>query len=637
MEQLKRIKRSSKDDLKQIENQIDQAKKKKMPDWISPMLALTQKKPFNDENWIFEIKWDGYRALAFINRGNVQLKSRNKISWNASYPSIIQELKKFKGQAILDGELVVLDHQGRPSFQAIQNYYKESQGDLIYYVFDILYKDGKDLRHLPLIKRKQVLQEFINQSNSTIVRFSDHLEEKGILLFKEASKNKLEGIIGKKKESAYLSQRSANWVKIKTGLRQEVVIAGLTPPRGSRKKFGALIIGIYDENKKFRYAGKVGGGFDAAHLEEISGKLEPLIQKKSPFQCDPHLKESIIWVKPKLICEVSFAEWTKEGRMRQPIFRGMRTDKKAKEIRKELSDALVSTRKPMKKTDENKSLTHLDKVYWKKKNYTKGDLLEYYQTVAPFLLKYLKNRPIMLHRFPEGIEEEGFYQKNINFSPPSWLKTYPIQHSDSMIHYMGINNMRSLLFAINLGTIDIHPFLSRYEKLEYPDFCVIDFDPHDIAFKNVIEAVLVAHEILEEAGVKNYCKTSGNKGLHLFIPLKAKYTYEQSKRFALTIASLIHEKLPRTTSLERSPKRRERRIYLDCLQNRFGQTIVAPYSARPNEYALVSTPLEWNEVDFRLDPREFDIKTIPQRLKEKGDLWLNKKLNTKTQRHKDTK
>ena len=279
---------------------------------------------------------------------------------------------------------------------------------------------------------------------------------------------------------------------------------------------------------------------------------------------------------------------------------------------------------------EKLSLTHLDKIYWPKEKYTKGDLLEYYKQVAPFLLPFLKDRPIVLYRFPNGIKDQGFYQKNVHFSHPNWIKTYPVQHEGKVDHYLLINDLASLLFAVNLGSIDLHPFMSRCRQLEKPDYCVIDLDPHGIAFTKVVEAALVIHEILEEIGVKHYCKTSGGNGLHVFIPLHAKYTYEQSRQFAELISRSVHKKIPRSTSLERSPKKRQKKVYLDCLQNRTAQTVVAPYVVRPRPKALVSTPLTWKEVNTELDPSAFTIKTLLPRVKKKGELFkgvLTDKMN----------
>lgn len=604
-----------------------QKKQQKMPAFIAPMLAKLVEGPFDDEDWLFEIKWDGYRALAVIDEGKITLMSRNKLLWNDKFPLIIQDLKKMSGQVILDGEIVVLDEKGRSAFQLMQNYQKEHLGALCYYVFDVLYKDGEDLRDLPLISRKEILKKLVNERSFSFIRFSDHVLKEGKALFKQASKAHLEGIIGKKIVSTYQSKRSFDWVKIKTSLRQEVVIGGFTAPRGSRKKFGALLVGIYNQEKQLEYVGHVGGGFTGALLEDVYHQLEPLIQQKSPFVVKPKPNAPVTWVKPVLVCEVSFSEWTSDNMMRHPIFQGLRMDKPPKKISKEIPQDLPEdeTKIPKKRT-VNKAhkveLTHLDKIYWPEEKYTKGDLIAYYQSIASYILPYLKDRPITLHRYPDGIAGNEFYQKDLPPSHPSWIETCEIKQEGKINHYLLINDVDSLLYAVNLGSIDIHPFISRYQDLENPDYCIIDLDPHDISFDKVVESALVVHEILEKIKVKHYCKTSGGKGLHIVIPLYGDYDYEQSRRFAEIIGYLVHQKLPLTTSLERSPNKRQKKIYIDCLQNRISQTIVAPYSVRPRPYAKVSTPVAWKEVNARLDPEQFTIKTVPQRLKKIGDLFL---------------
>lgn len=599
-------------------SQVSQLEKKaKIPSFISPMLATLVKEAFNGEEWLFEVKWDGFRGLAWLEDHSVRLISRNKIKWNDKFPSIINELKKIPGQAVLDGELVVLDAKGRPQFDLMQNYQKEGKGALYYYIFDILFKDGNDLRDLPLIERKSILKNLLASVDLELIRFSDYVVDKGKALFKKALQMNLEGIIGKKLNSVYESRRSPDWVKIKTSLRQDVVVGGFTEPKGSREKFGALLVGIYDDQQNLIYTGHVGGGFDAKLLGQAYEKLKALSRKKSPFKTPPLPNMPVTWVKPKLVCEVSFASWTRDNLMRQPIFHGFRPDISPKAVLKEKPIA-----PPEKKELHDKSslLSNLDKIYWPKEEYTKGDLIEYYRGVAPFILPYLKNHPLMMHRFPEGIKSAGFYQKNINFIPPKWIKTFQVTGKSTKVDYVVVNDLKSLMYVINLGCIELHPFISTINHLEYPEFCVIDLDPLQISFAKVVETALIAHDILERAGIKNFCKTSGLTGLHILIPLHHQYSFEQSKLFAQVVAECIHDKLPHLTSLVRSPQKRSKKIYLDYLQNRFAQTLVCPYSVRPAAFAPVSTPLLWEEVNSKLDPTDFTIKTVPQRLKEKGDI-----------------
>lgn len=572
----------------------------KMPDFIPPMLCTLIKEPFSDPDWLFEVKWDGFRALAF----NDVLKSRNNIVFD-QFPELNQDLKKIKENVILDGEIVILDEEGKSHFQLMQNYQRTRKGNLAYYVFDILYKDGKDLCSMPLIERKKILQSLLNKYKFSIVRYSDHIFEKGEAFFKTAEKEKLEGVIGKRMNSTYQSKRSRDWIKVKTSMRQEVVIGGFTEPQGSREKFGSLLVGVYNKKKELIYAGQVGTGFDRFLLRELYQKMKPFIQDQCPFHTTP--KKKATWVKPKLLCEISFTEWTKENRMRHPVFQGLRSDKPARSVKKEVPE-------------ENIMRTNLDKIYWPKEKITKGDLLAYYEKVAPLILPYLKDRPIMLHRFPDGIEGEDFYQKNHEKVPPS-IRTFPVKHEGGKVdHYLLIENLEGLLYAVNLGSIDLHPFMARCENLDKPDYCVIDLDPHDIPFEKVVELAQLLHKILEEAKIKHFCKTSGGKGLHILIPLHGKYTFEQSRQFAEVIGHILHDRMPESTSIDRSPKKRQNKIYIDCLQNRYGQTIVSPYSIRPRPGAKASTPLEWSEVKKGLTPDQFTIKTVLKRLKKKDPL-----------------
>lgn len=346
--------------------------------------------------------------------------------------------------------------------------------------------------------------------------------------------------------------------------------------------------------------------------------MEPLIQQKSPFKSPPKPNMPVQWVKPELVCQVRFSEWTNDNILRQPIFEGLRADKKAKSIVKEEPKKAPSSKQTKEKKD---FLTHLDKVYWPEEGYTKGDLIEYYKSISKFILPYLKDRPIVLYRFPNGINSKGFYQKEVEDTVPSWIKTVPIQHEEKVIHYMLIDTTDSLLFAANLGSIDLHPFMYSYKNLENPDYCVIDLDPQDIEWKDFIRVANTTHEILDEIKVENYCKTSGGRGLHIVIPLGGKYSVEESRQFAEIIVTLVNSKLPQLTSLERNPKKRTKKVYLDYLQNRLHQTIVAPYAVRPRPHAPVSMPIDWSEVTPKLNPLDFNIKTVPALLEKSGDCW----------------
>lgn len=568
--------------------------KKVMPKFIKPMLAYLVDQSFSRRGWIFEIKWDGYRMLAYINNQKVKLLSRNQIDFTRAFSPVTEELSTLNINAVIDGEIVVVDTHGHSKFQLLQQYQQNHQGTLLYYAFDLIWLEGHDLRELPLIKRKKLLNMILPPGN--YIRISDHIEENGEDFFKVAEEENLEGIMAKDGSSVYLdSQRSRSWLKIKTHQRQEVVIGGFTAPKGSRTHLGALIIGVY-EGKNLQYVGHVGVA-DEKNRSTLKQLLNKLITKNSSFQTTPKLNAPATWVKPKLICEVRFSEWTDEGHLRQPIFIGIRKDSTIK-------------------------LTHLDKIFWPKEGYTKGDLIAYYQSVADIILPHLKDRPLSLHRHPQGINEKGFFQKNYP-NAPEWItkKIVHSKHEERDIHYLVCQNQETLLYLANLGCIEMNPWLSKIKTLKKPDFCVLDLDPESIDFNAVIKTAQYIHRLLEKIGIESFCKTSGATGLHIYIPLGAKYSYKQSGQFAELIAIMINRQLPDITSVIRSPAKRQGKVYIDFLQNRMGQTMASPYSVRPQPGALISTPLLWSEVNSRLHPTLFHIKNIHKRIEKKGDLW----------------
>lgn len=588
--------------------------KTKLPPFFKPMLATLIEAPFDNSEWLFETKWDGYRALSFVG-DSVHLWSRNENSFNSIFPSIVEELSGMRHQVILDGECVILDKNGRSDFQSMQNYQTTREGDLYYYVFDLLFLDGEDLRDLALIERKERLKKVLEASQLERVRYSDHIIGKGIPFYKKAAEYHLEGIVGKRMDSTYRSARSRNWVKIKTHGRQEAVIGGFTAPKASRKKFGALLLGIYNDKKEFVYIGHVGTGFTEASLKEIHGILEPLIQEKSPFSGKIKSTSPVTWVKPKVICEVSFSELTREGIMRHPVFEGLRMDKKAKEVG--LERPLKKEKKTM--AHETVTLTNPDKIYWPKPKYTKKDMMDYYIQAAPYILPFLKDRPMMLRRYPDGIESEGFVQKDTkSLHLPEGVVTTRVEHEGKALDYFLVNNEKTLEYVVNLGTIELHPFHSRIGQLDYPDYFVLDLDPESVPFNTVMKTATTIHQFMEAECIPHYLKTSGGRGLHIYIPLHAKYTEEQIALFGQVLGLLLHAELPKITSLERKPINRQKKIYLDVLQNRSRQTVIAPFSLRAKPYAPVSTPLEWSELTPGVKPQDFNIKTVPLRF---DSLW----------------
>lgn len=603
------------------------APKTPMPHNLKPMLASLTDAAFDRSGWLFEIKWDGYRAVAEVDKKVIKLYSRNQQPFEQKFAPVAEALKLVEHQAVLDGEVVAVDGEGRSRFQLLQNYQKTGEGTLVYYVFDILYLDGHDLTKLPLIRRKQILQQILPVSD--VVKFSDHVEQKGKDFFEAAKSQKLEGIMAKDSQGQYqLGKRSQSWLKIKTHQRQEVVVGGYTEPRGSRKGVGSLLLGVYEAGK-LMYVGNSGGAFGGLSPEELLKLLKPLEVAKSPFATAPPKQATAVhWVKPRLVSEVEFSEWTGDGHMRHPNVIGWRTDKDPKTVAKEVPESPPAESKPAADTqitvDGHKlKLTNLDKVYWPDDGYTKGDLIAYYRSMAALMLPYLKDRPENLNRHPGGINGPSFYQKDQRDKLPSWIKTTKIysESNQAEINYLVCSNAATLIYMANLGCIEINPWNSRVKQLDNPDYLVIDLDPEDIGFDAVIQTARVVHEVLEEAGAAGYPKTSGATGLHIYVPLGAKYDYEQAKQFAHLVAVLVNQRLPNITSVERSPAKRQGKIYLDYLQNRHGQTLATAYAVRPQPGATVSTPLAWDEVKPGLSPSDFTVKNIAARVEQVGDLW----------------
>lgn len=627
------------------------AKGEKLTHFITPMMAQLHTQPFDDPNWIFEIKWDGYRAVAEIKGKEIRFYSRNGLSFAKLYPAIVEELKKIKDDVVLDGEVVVMDKNNRPSFQKLQQYGDNRSLPLLYYVFDCIRYKGKDLTDLPLLERKKIAAKVIPESD--IVKYADHIEESGKSFFENVVKMDIEGMIAKRADSLYMpGKRSGDWLKIKHHNTQEAIIAGYTAPRGSRNHFGALLLAIRD-GKKLKYIGHTGTGFTENILKDVFQKLQPLIRTTSPFETKIPVNGAVTWVEPKLVCEIKFAEETDDGILRQPVFMGLRIDKSAKEANH--IDKVVKTEKkssPVKaniagrkktsraaKTEKQETvdnpkvtinkhvlqLTNLNKVYWPDDNITKGYLIKYYVEMGKYMLPHLKDRPESLKRNPNGITDKGFFHKDAGDEAPSWVKSIKI-HSDSTnkdVDYILCNDQATLTYLNNLGCIEINPWNSTTKHLDKPDYLIMDIDPsEDTPFDQVIEAARAVKEVLDRAGAKSYCKTSGASGLHVYVPLHAAYTYEQIRPFAELIAVLTQQLLPNTTTVERSISKRKGKIYLDYLQNKRGQTLASVYSARPVPGASVSTPLEWKEVKAGLHPSDFTIFNIYKRVEKKGDIFL---------------
>ncbi|MDQ3683123.1 MAG: DNA ligase D, partial [Bacteroidota bacterium] len=519
---------------------IKKGRKSKFPEDIKPMLATLVDKPFDDEGWLYEVKWDGYRTIGYINKNGVEIRSRNNKSFNEKFYPVYEALKKWPVNAVVDGEIMVLNDQGVPDFSDLQNWRSEADGNLIFYLFDILWLDGFDLMDLPLSERREILRSVA--PNTDTIKLSENFDEKGSVFFALADKMGLEGIMAKKANSFYTPDlRTKEWLKIKTEKRQEAIIGGYTRNEGSTKQFSALLLGLF-ENGVFNHIGVVGTGFTDKLQRTLLKKLKPLIITECPFSTIPEYnkpsrfrpnppKAEVTWVKPEVVCKISYREMTKDGAIRHPSFKGLREDKNANEVVREkpvifqqtsseeiekdyrikyenenvlVQKKLIST--PGKK--ERKTLlnpkdemqvravnghdlkfTNLSKIYWPKEKVTKRDMLNYYYQVAPYMLPYYKDKPQTLNRFPHGIVGETFYQKDVKGKAPEWIKTFPY-HSDADNRdkeFLVITNEASLLYVASLGCIEINPWSSTILKPDNPDWCIIDLDPDKNSFEQVIE------------------------------------------------------------------------------------------------------------------------------------------------------
>ena len=642
-------------------NELIEGKRSGFPKSFSPMLATLVDKPFDEPGWAYEIKWDGYRAVAMINKGKVELVSRNNKSFNEKFYPVVDALRQWDVNAIVDGEVVVLKENGISNFGALQNWRSEADGELYYYLFDIMWLNGYSLTELPLLRRKEILKDVLPEAAN--IRLSETFEATASEFLDSAAKLGMEGIIAKKEDSVYVEgQRTREWLKIKANKRHEVVIGGFTQNEGSGKTFSSLLVGAYD-NGRLDYLGKVGTGFNDKTQKEIMAKLNKLATGKVPFTEKPDVnkpsrfrpnppKAKVTWVKPQLVCEVSYAEITSDGVMRHPSFEGLRIDKKAKDVKKEKevpAEEIIDDKKtpankytkpvkdknrktllnPSEETQVKKinghelKFTNLSKVFWPKEKYTKRDMLNYYYQVAPILLPYLKDRPQSMNRYPNGINGKSFYQKDVTGKVPGWVKMEPYTTGEGENkNFLVPEDEAAILYMANAGAIEMNPWNSTIHDPDNPDWCLIDLDPSDKQdFEVVIKVARATKDVLDSIGVVSYPKTSGSTGIHVYIPLGAKYTYDQCQMFARIIATQVNNMLPEITSIERLTKARKNKLYVDFLQNRPKATLAAPYSLRPKPGAPVSMPLYWEEVKKGLKIIDFNILNAMDRIKSEGDIF----------------
>ena len=597
-----------------------------MPAAIEPMKAtLADRVPRGDE-WLCEVKWDGVRAVAFLDNEEVRLQSRSGLRCERQYPELaVMPHHIAASRAVLDGEIAVLDSKGVSRFHLIQPRIANTDPNtiahlvrstpVIYFAFDL---DGYDLRGVSLDKRRELLQQVLAPGPS--VRLSDAWAGAGEELLEAARENGLEGIVAKHARSVYESRRSREWLKIKIVGEQEFVIGGFTQPQGDRDYFGALVLGVHQDGE-LRWVGNVGTGFDQKLLAGLYARLQPLVTQTCPFAERPKPDRGITWVRPELVCQVKYANWTPDDRLRAPVFVGLRNDQPAPNVvREQVAELLPGSLKEATLTIDGHTLkfTNLPKLYYPGDGVSKRDVLNYYAAVADLILPYLLDRPLSLKRYPNGIREQFFFQKDTPETYPAWLRTERIDE----INYVFAGDRASLLYLVNLGCIDQNPAMSRAGSLEHPDFILIDLDPQECSYDLIVEAALLVKRILDQIGLVGYPKTTGGDGMHIYIPIEPVYSFEEARTFAELIARLVTHQKPQLFTTPRTVARRQKnRVYFDYLQIGKSKTIAAPYVLRAYEGAPVATPLEWAEVAPGLNPKQFHIHNARERFRQKGDLF----------------
>ena len=605
------------------------------------MLAETRDQPFSKAGWLFEVKLDGYRMRAACQNGEAILYSRKGLDFAGAFPEIARAVKAIPYEGvILDGELVVLNESGHPSFSKLQARAKLSgraevkraaiEAPATLYVFDLLAFGGYDLRKLPLIKRKEILQQILPPTGP--LRYSEHFAKNGEALYEQVVNLGLEGIVAKKADSPYRNGRSSDWLKIRADRIDDFVVVGFSKPKGSRGGFGSLHVGAYKDGRLI-YCGRAGSGFSGNELSEIRATLQGLVRKTPP--CDPPEHGTLpkgtdhTWVEPRLVCDVRYKEFTKDGLLRQSVFVRFRDDKKPEDVKmpgagstgqdEALADPAPARTAPSSVLREVK-FSNLDKVFWPEEGYTKGDLIDYYRSMGPWLLPYLKNRPVVLTRYPDGINGKSFYQKDAPGFVPDWIQTIPIWSEDTQrdIQYFVCNDVETLVYLVNLGTIPLHIWMSRIDDLTRPDWCLIDLDPKDAPFANVITLAKTMKKLCDDVGMPAFIKTTGKSGLHIMLPLGRQLTYAQCLQLAILFARLVTDQHTAIATTARTISKREGKVYVDAFQNRAGQLMVAPYSVRPSPQAPVSMPIEWDEVNGKLHNTNFTIANALKRMQKLG-------------------
>ena len=604
------------------------------------MLAVTGDRPFSRQGWIYELKYDGYRLVAAKEGDSVFLRYRNGGDVTALYPELTRALRALPVHSlVLDGEVVVLDAGGRPRFARLQTRALLSRPVDIaqaalrrpatLFAFDLVAFEGSDLRSLPLVERKALLAKVLSPAGP--LRYSDHIEEQGEAFFEQVAAIGLEGAMAKDGDSRYVGRRSSSWVKLRTERTADFAIVGMSPPKGSRVGFGSLHLAVWDaEAAGLVYAGRVGTGFSDAALSELTERLSQAQLEAPPCRSPAGAEltagdlmggriEDQTWVEPdpELICEVRYKEWTPHGMLRHPVFLRLRDDKPIEDCVRRAGPRPPGATPPAP-PERRVEVTNTSKIFWPDEGYTKGDLIDFYAAIADAMQPYLTDRPLVMTRYPDGIDGKSFFQKNAPDFAPDWLQRVKLTspRTDKEVEYFVCQDRESLIYIANLGAIVLHVWSSRRHQLGQPDWCILDLDPKDAPFEDVIEIALAIRRLCRQIKLPSFVKTSGSSGLHVLLPLGGACTFEQSRSLGQLIAQIICRQLPDIATITRNPERRGGKVYIDFVQNGRGRLLVAPFSVRPLPAAPVSTPLRWSEVKPGLDLRDHNIHSVPERLKK---------------------
>ena len=600
---------------------------------VSPMLAESREKPFTKPGWLFELKYDGYRLLAEKTEEGAHLWYRSGREATRTFPEIARAVAALPDRTLLlDGEVVALDESGRPSFQRLQRRGQIAgaveaeraavENPSTLFAFDLLAYDGFDLRALPLIERKRLLREVMPAVGP--LRYTDHVEERGVDFYGAVEALGLEGAMAKRTASPYRAGRSGDWLKLRVDATGDFAVIGWkeSTSRG-RPGFSGLHLGVR-EGQAWLYAGSVGSGFTERQLNDLRARLEPFRRAKPIATKGLPKTGRHVWVEPGIVCEVRFKEWTEDGYLRHPVFLRLRDDKAAEECVRAREEDVIEEPPPPKPSERKLQLTNLDKPYWPEEGITKGDLLAYYHAIAPWILPYLHDRPLVLDRYPEGIAGKSFYQKDAPSFLPDWIRTVAIkseggEQGERNIHYILCEDADALLFIANLGAIPLHVWASRASALDRPDWAILDLDPKGAPFSDVAAIARFLGDFCRDIGWTPFLKTSGGSGLHVLLPLGGLCTFEQARQLAEVIARHAAHQLPKIATIERSLAARRGRVYVDFLQNGRGKLLAAPFSARPRPGATVSTPLRWEELKGGLTPAKFTLRSVPRRMRTLGE------------------